>query len=119
MDTATDHSPATGSVGPVRPDIARFTEPLRLKCGAVLDDYREYAVAVFGWLARRGHLDAVLALVGHERANLLAMQGDQAQPATDALGEVAPLFTAGFRLLAAMGWHAGDDAACAAVRLLW
>jgi homoserine O-acetyltransferase len=49
MDTATDHSPATGSVGPVQPDIARFTEPLRLKCGAVLDDY-QLAYETYGTL---------------------------------------------------------------------
>ncbi len=49
MDTATDHSPATGSVGTVQPNIARFTDPLRLKCGAVLDDY-QLAYETYGTL---------------------------------------------------------------------
>jgi homoserine O-acetyltransferase len=42
MDTAepTQHPPRTGSVGVVTPNIARFTEPLQLRSGAVLDEYQ-------------------------------------------------------------------------------
>jgi homoserine O-acetyltransferase/O-succinyltransferase len=59
MDTATDHSPGTGSVGIVRPNVAHFDEPLRLKCGAVLDDY-QLAYETYGTLDR-DRSNAVLA----------------------------------------------------------
>jgi len=59
MDTATDYSPGTGSVGIVRPNVAHFDEPLRLKCGAVLDDY-QLAYETYGTLDR-DRSNAVLA----------------------------------------------------------
>ncbi|HET7596129.1 MAG TPA: homoserine O-acetyltransferase [Burkholderiales bacterium] len=35
-----DGSASKQSVGVVAPQVARFTEPIRLKCGAVIDDYQ-------------------------------------------------------------------------------
>jgi homoserine O-acetyltransferase len=49
MDTTTDHSPGTGSVGLVTPSIAQFDEPLRFKSGAVLDRY-QLAYETYGTL---------------------------------------------------------------------
>jgi homoserine O-acetyltransferase len=40
MDTTINNAPDSHSVGIVTPQIARFTEPLRLKSGALLDDYQ-------------------------------------------------------------------------------
>ena len=39
MDTVINTPPHTRSVGAVTPAIAHFTEPLRLKSGAVIDEY--------------------------------------------------------------------------------
>ena len=49
MDTITAHSPDSRSIGIVTPRIARFTEPLRLKSGAVIDEY-ELAFETYGSL---------------------------------------------------------------------
>ena len=49
MDNALNNAPDTPSVGLVTPAKARFSEPLRLKCGATLDDY-ELAYETYGTL---------------------------------------------------------------------
>ena len=49
MDTIIGHPKVPGSVGAVVPQLARFTEPLRLKCGAVIDEY-ELAYETYGTL---------------------------------------------------------------------
>src|SRR5918999_2115325 len=49
MDTVINKPPDTHSVGIVTPQIARFTEPLRLKSGAVIDDY-QLAYETYGTL---------------------------------------------------------------------
>jgi hypothetical protein len=77
---------------------------------AVLDDHAGHAAAVFGWLARRGQLGAVLALLGAREARRLA--GGGAEPlSSSSRAEVAPLVTAAFLLLEALGWRPGDEGA--------
>jgi homoserine O-acetyltransferase/O-succinyltransferase len=49
MDTIIGHPKVPCSVGAVVPQLARFTEPLRLKCGAVIDEY-ELAYETYGTL---------------------------------------------------------------------
>src|SRR3712207_7762103 len=49
MDTYTPYAPDSRSVGPVTPRIECFTEPLRLKSGAVIDDY-DLAYETYGTL---------------------------------------------------------------------
>jgi homoserine O-acetyltransferase len=49
MNTVTDSIVESGSVGIVTPCIARFSEPLRLKCGAVIDEY-QLAYETYGTL---------------------------------------------------------------------
>ncbi|HUP94073.1 MAG TPA: homoserine O-acetyltransferase [Burkholderiales bacterium] len=49
MDTITANSPDSRSIGIVTPRVARFTEPLRLKSGAVIDEY-ELAFETYGSL---------------------------------------------------------------------
>jgi len=49
MDTLTSNAPALSSVGIVTPRIARFDEPLRLTCGAVIDEY-QLAYETYGTL---------------------------------------------------------------------
>src|SRR5919106_1300701 len=53
MDTAANNAPANRSVGIVTPRLARFTEPLRLKSGAVMDEY-ELAYETYGTLNADG-----------------------------------------------------------------
>ena len=79
--------------------------------GAVLDDQPEHAAAVFGWLARRGHLESVLAVLGTDRAKQLAMPRAAASTVADGHDEIAPLIAAAFRLVEALGWNAGDESA--------
>ena len=49
MDTIIANSPDSRSIGIVTPRVARFTEPLRLKSGAVIDEY-ELAFETYGSL---------------------------------------------------------------------
>jgi len=49
MDTVINKPPDTHSVGIVTPQIARFTDPLRLKSGAVIDEY-QLAYETYGTL---------------------------------------------------------------------
>ncbi|HET7160856.1 MAG TPA: homoserine O-acetyltransferase, partial [Burkholderiales bacterium] len=49
MDTIIGHPKVPRSVGAVVPQLARFTAPLRLKCGAVIDEY-ELAYETYGTL---------------------------------------------------------------------
>lgn len=49
MNTVTDKLNDPGSIGIVTPRIARFDEPLRLKCGAVIDEY-QLAYETYGTL---------------------------------------------------------------------
>lgn len=49
MDTVTNDASALTSVGIVTPRIARFDEPLRLTCGAVIDEY-QLAYETYGTL---------------------------------------------------------------------
>jgi homoserine O-acetyltransferase len=49
MDTLTSNAPSPASVGIVTPRIARFDTPLRLTCGAVIDDY-QLAYETYGTL---------------------------------------------------------------------
>src|SRR6187431_3388825 len=49
MDTIIANSPDSRSIGIVTPRVARFTEPLRLKSGAVIDEY-ELAFETYGVL---------------------------------------------------------------------
>ena len=53
MDTIIDNAPVARSVGIVTPRVARFTDPLRLKSGAVIDDY-ELAYETYGTLNGAG-----------------------------------------------------------------
>ncbi len=53
MDTIIDNAPLARSVGVVTPRIARFTDPLKLKSGAVIDDY-ELAYETYGTLNGAG-----------------------------------------------------------------
>jgi hypothetical protein len=83
--------------------------------GAILDDNRAHAVGVFGWLARRGHLDALLARLGPDRARQLVTPRDADVSTLAARHEFAPLITAGFQILDALGWSIGDATARAAL----
>lgn len=49
MNTVTDKLNDPGSIGIVTPRIARFDEPLRLKCGAMIDEY-QLAYETYGTL---------------------------------------------------------------------
>ena len=49
MDNAVNNAPDSSSVGIVAPSLARFSEPLRLKSGAVIDQY-ELAYETYGTL---------------------------------------------------------------------
>jgi homoserine O-acetyltransferase/O-succinyltransferase len=49
MDSTIDPNLYSGSVGPVTPRLARFDEPLKLKCGALMDRY-ELAYETYGTL---------------------------------------------------------------------
>src|SRR5688572_24856703 len=53
MDTAVNNAPANRSVGIATPRVARFTDPLRLKSGAVIDEY-ELAYETYGTLNADG-----------------------------------------------------------------
>ena len=49
MDTVICNAPDSRSVGMITPRLARFTEPLRLKSGAIIDEY-ELAYETYGTL---------------------------------------------------------------------
>ncbi len=49
LDTVVGNAPDERSVGIVTPLVARFTEPLKLKCGAVIDEY-DLAYETYGTL---------------------------------------------------------------------
>jgi hypothetical protein len=77
---------------------------------SVLDDNRLCAAAVFGWLARRGRLEHVLALLGPDDARRLASPEEAVSEDAHRNRDVAPLVRAAFELLDALGWvvAAGD-----------
>src|SRR5687768_8448570 len=58
MDSILNNAPERRSVGIVTPRVARFSEPLRLKSGAVIDEY-ELAYETYGTL-NADHSNAVL-----------------------------------------------------------
>ena len=58
MDSVLDNAPDRHSVGIVTPRVAQFREPLRLKSGAVIDEY-ELAYETYGTL-NADHSNAVL-----------------------------------------------------------
>jgi hypothetical protein len=74
---------------------------------AVLEDHRHFVPLVFAWLARRGRLAAVLALIGAAPARRLvtgATGSDAAAPA-----DIGVLVHAAKQLLHAMGWGGLPD----------
>jgi hypothetical protein len=82
---------------------------------AVLDDNAPDVAAIFGWLERRGRLDAVLAVLGEERARELATLA-AAHPGTAAAhDELAPLVAAAMALLDTLGWAIAGDSVRAAL----
>lgn len=78
---------------------------------AVLTDHRAHAARVFGWLARRGQLATVLAVIGAAAARRLATASSEEAEAFSVPSQIAPLAAVAFRLLDALGWRAGDETA--------
>jgi hypothetical protein len=77
--------------------------------GAVLQGNHAHAVAIFGWLARRGHLDTVIALLGSERAKSFTDPGITTDDRSSSTRELAPLMAAALQLLTALGWSVDED----------
>jgi hypothetical protein len=76
----------------------------------VLDKNRDWVAAIFGWLQRRGSLDAVLALLGEERARELSDAGAAVQERASSDDDVRPLAWAAMALMEALGWDPGGVA---------
>ena len=70
---------------------------------AVLADHQQYTPLVFAWLARRGRLAAVLALIGSAPARRLVTGRQSSDAMTPA--DLGVLIDAAMQLLHAMGWN--------------